>query len=39
MSAPVILEAHGIVKDLGEGAGMVRALKGVDITLHAGELT
>ena len=39
MSAPVILEAHGIVKELGQGAGKVRALKGVDITLHAGELT
>ena len=35
----LILEAKGIVKDLGQGAGMVRALKGVDITLNAGELT
>lgn len=39
MSAPVILEAKGIVKELGQGAGKVRALKGVDIKLHAGELT
>jgi putative ABC transport system ATP-binding protein len=35
----VILEAKGIVKELGQGAGKVRALKGVDITLEAGELT
>ena len=34
-----ILEAKGIVKELGQGAGKVRALKGVDITLEAGELT
>jgi putative ABC transport system ATP-binding protein len=34
-----ILEAKGIVKDLGHGAGKVRALKGVDITLAPGELT
>ena len=34
-----ILEAKGIVKELGQGAGMVRALKGVDITLNPGELT
>ena len=34
-----ILEAKGIVKELGQGAGRVRALKGVDITLAAGELT
>ena len=34
-----ILEATGIVKELGQGAGKVRALKGVDITLKAGELT
>jgi len=34
-----ILEARGIVKELGQGAGKVQALKGVDITLNAGELT
>jgi putative ABC transport system ATP-binding protein len=34
-----ILQAKGIVKELGEGAGKIRALKGVDITLNAGELT
>lgn len=39
MKSQPILEARGIVKDLGQGAGMVRALKGVDITLNAGELT
>ncbi|MGE3918270.1 MAG: ABC transporter ATP-binding protein [Hyphomicrobiaceae bacterium] len=38
MSQP-ILQAKGIVKDLGQGAGKVRALKGVDIELQPGELT
>jgi putative ABC transport system ATP-binding protein len=37
--ANVVLEARDIVKDLGTGAGRVRALKGVGITLAAGELT
>jgi putative ABC transport system ATP-binding protein len=35
----VVLEAQGIVKELGRGAGKVRALKGVSLTLNAGELT
>src|SRR5262249_53936385 len=35
----VMLEAHAIVKELGRGAGKVRALKGVSLELHAGELT
>jgi putative ABC transport system ATP-binding protein len=35
----VVLEARGIVKELGHGAGKVRALKGVDLSLNAGELT
>src|SRR5262245_49762575 len=35
----VMLEAHDIVKDLGQGAGKVRALKGVSLRLNAGELT
>ena len=35
----VVLEARDIVKELGHGAGKVRALKGVSITLTAGELT
>jgi putative ABC transport system ATP-binding protein len=39
MSNELVLEATDIVKDLGEGAGMVRALKGVSVTLRAGELT
>ena len=38
-SGSVVLEATDIVKELGEGAGMVRALKGVDLTLRTGELT
>lgn len=38
-SAPTILRATDIVKDLGSGAGLVRVLKGVDLTLKAGELT
>jgi putative ABC transport system ATP-binding protein len=37
MSEPV-LEASGVVKFLGEGAGKVQALKGVDLTLNSGEL-
>jgi len=35
----VVLEARDIVKDLGAGAGRVRALKGVSLSLNAGELT
>jgi len=35
----VMMEARDIVKELGRGAGRVRALKGVSIQLHAGELT
>lgn len=34
-----ILEAKLIVKELGEGAGRIQALKGVDISLYPGELT
>src|ERR1700726_358208 len=37
MSEPV-MEARGVVKFLGEGAGKVQALKGVDLTLRSGEL-
>ena len=39
MNGDVVLEAKNIVKELGQGAGMVRALKGVSLTLRAGELT
>ena len=39
MSNELVLEATNIVKDLGEGAGKVRALKGVSLSLNAGELT
>ena len=34
-----MLEARDIVKELGHGAGKVRALKGVSLKLNAGELT
>ena len=34
-----VLEAEGIVKELGHGAGLVIALKGVSIELVPGELT
>ncbi len=33
------MEAAGIAKDLGHGAGQIRALKGVDLALKGGELT
>lgn len=39
MTRTVIGELHNVVKELGQGAGKVRALKGVDLTIHAGELT
>src|SRR5690606_35171082 len=39
MNNPVVLEAVDIVKELGEGAGRVRALKGVSLSLRTGELT
>ncbi len=39
MTEQAIVEAKDIVKDLGEGAGMVRAVKGVSLTLAPGELT
>ena len=32
------MEARGVVKFLGQGAGKVQALRGVDLTLHNGEL-
>jgi putative ABC transport system ATP-binding protein len=34
-----VMEAIDIVKSLGEGAGLVLALKGVSISLRGGELT
>jgi putative ABC transport system ATP-binding protein len=37
MTKPV-LEARGVVKFLGLGAGKVQALRGVDLTLHSGEM-
>jgi putative ABC transport system ATP-binding protein len=39
MSSGLVLEANDVVKELGHGAGMVRALKGVSLSLNAGELT
>ena len=39
MTTKPIVEAREIVKDLGEGARRVRALKGVDLVLYPGELT
>lgn len=36
--APVLV-ARGIVKELGQGAGKIVAVKGVDIDLRPGELT
>jgi putative ABC transport system ATP-binding protein len=39
MTGAVVLEATKIVKELGEGAGRVRALRGVSLTLNPGELT
>ena len=38
LKAPVLV-ARGIVKELGQGAGRIVAVKGVDIDLRPGELT
>jgi putative ABC transport system ATP-binding protein len=35
----LVMEATGIAKDLGTGAGQIRALKGVSLGLKGGELT
>lgn len=39
MTVKPVLEATGVIKELGQGAGLVRALKGVDLKLVPGELT
>ncbi len=39
MKSQPVLHATDIVKDLGQGAGKVRALKGVSLTVGAGQLT
>jgi putative ABC transport system ATP-binding protein len=39
MSAVPTLEAEDVVKELGQGAGLVLALKGVSLQLIPGELT
>ena len=38
-AAAAVLEAADVVKVLGAGAGEVRALKGVSLSLAPGELT
>jgi putative ABC transport system ATP-binding protein len=35
----LVMEATGVVKDLGIGVAQIRALKGVDLALKGGELT
>jgi putative ABC transport system ATP-binding protein len=35
----LVIEAAGIAKDLGHGAGQIRALKGIDLALKGGQLT
>ena len=35
----LVMEAAGVVKDLGVGVAQIRALKGVDLALKGGELT
>lgn len=39
MTRKPIMEARNIVKELGQGAAKVQALKGVSLTLYPGELT
>lgn len=39
MSIQPVVKVDGIVKELGQGAAKVRALKGVSMTLNPGELT
>ena len=39
MSAAPVIQASNLVMRLGKGAGQVQALRGVDLTLNAGELT
>ncbi len=38
-TSKVLLEAQGIVKVFGTGAGEVKPLKGIDLQLRSGELT
>ena len=37
--SPPVLEALGVSKTLGSGAGQVHALKDINLSLHGGELT
>ena len=39
MKPQPVLQATDIIKDLGQGAGKVRALKGVSLTVSPGQLT
>ena len=37
MNEKHVVQLSGVAKDYGEGAGMVHALKGIDLELHAGD--
>jgi putative ABC transport system ATP-binding protein len=39
MSGPPVLQCDNVVKELGQGAGLVMALRGVSLELVPGELT
>lgn len=39
MSGPPVLQCENVVKELGQGAGLVMALRGVSLELVPGELT
>ena len=39
MSAPPVLQCENVIKELGQGAGLVVALRGVSLELVPGELT
>jgi len=38
MNQPVVLEARRLTVDYGRGAGAVHAVRGIDLTLHRGEV-
>jgi putative ABC transport system ATP-binding protein len=37
MTGPPLIRLEGVTKDYGEGDGQVRALRGIDLTIGAGE--
>ena len=39
MKRQIVVEVENVSKELGEGAGRVQALKGVSLSIRAGELT